>query len=149
VRTRVLTFFASFAVLVATSSSNVAVAGPPMTGSSKSDGDSSWLDAVNPKQWSLPTMPAMPWSEERPRIQKKSKSMISSMSSSAKNGWAKTKNALDPRGLFEADPKVKSKGTKSTGRDTEEGFFGGLFKPEEKPKEIKTVNDFLSQPHPN
>ena len=148
-RTQVLTFFAGLTIFVAISSSNLAVAGPPMTGSSKSDGDTSWLDSLNPKQWSLPTMPAMPWSAERPRIQKKSKSIISNMNSSAKNGWAKTKNALDPRGLFEPDPKARPKMTKSSGKDTEEGFFGGLFKPEEKPKEIKTVNDFLSQPHPN
>lgn len=149
-RTQVLTFFTGLIALtlVAFSSSHVVFAGPPMTGSSKSSGDGSWLDSLNPKQWSLPTMPAMPWSEERPRIQKKSKSIISNMNNSAKNGWAKTKNALDPRGLFEPDPKARTKVTKSSGKDSEEGFFGGLFEPEKKPKEIKTVNDFLSQPQP-
>ena len=141
-RAHVLTFFTGMVVTL--SFTSVAQSGPPMTGSSHSSGDSHWFGTLNPKQWSWPTMPSMPWAEEPARIQKKQKSFVANMNNSAKSGWAKTKHALDPTKLFESDPKRPKK---SSAKQSE-GFFGGLFKPEEKPREIRTVNDFLSQPQP-
>jgi hypothetical protein len=146
VRTPVLTFFTGLVMVL--TYPNIANSGPPMTGSS---GDSQWLGAMNPKTWSwpsMPSMPSMPWGEEPARIQKKPKSVVANMNRSAKSGWNKTKNALNPANLFETDAKARPKTTKSATSNADDGFFGKLFKPEEKPKEIRTVNDFLSQPQP-
>jgi len=119
-----------------------AFAQPPKTGNATSTA-SKWMDAMNPAQWKWPTMPAMPWTAEKPRIQKKSPSVMSNMTKSAKTGWSKTKSALDPTQIFGSDSKAK----KAPAKDSDKGIFGAMFKKEE-PKEIHTVNDFLSQPHP-
>jgi len=104
--------------------------GPPTTSSG-----SQWY---NPMQWQ---MPSLPWGGEPPRIRKKSQGLMADMNQSAKRGWAKTKSVLDPSQLFVSDPKPAS--SKSA-----PGFWEGLFGPSEEKREVRTVNDFLSQPHP-
>jgi hypothetical protein len=93
----------------------------------------------------MPSMPKMPWSKEPARIKKKSPGMVDTMKASTKSGWNKTKRALDPTRLFNSEPKPAPK--KTTTQSSEDGFFGSMFKPKED-KEIRTVNDFLSQPQP-
>lgn len=120
-------------------------AGPPLTGAGKSAGQSTW-SKLNPTQWNWPSLP---WSEEPPRIQKKTPSMMSSMNKTAKTGWEKTKRTLNPTRFFNSDSQTKSKpqSSRSHSESSQGGFFSGIFKSDE-PKQIKTVNDFLSQPHP-
>ena len=138
-RTRVLALIVG--LLFSFSSINISLAGPPMTGSSK-DGNG-WSNKLNPTQWTLPPLPKMPWTVEPARIKKKTPSVMTTMNKSAKNSWEKTTRALDPSRMFEGDSKPKSQA-----KSTSNGFLGGLFKPAEPPKEIHTVNDFLSQPQP-
>lgn len=104
--------------------------GPPTI-----SGGSQWY---NPMQWQ---MPSLPWSGEPPRIRKKSQGIIADMNQTAKRGWAKTKAALDPSQLFVSDAKPAPSKNKP-------GFWEGLFGPSEEKREVRTVNDFLSQPHP-
>lgn len=113
----------------------IAQAGPPTTASGKSGG---WLGPLNPTTWSWPSMP---WSNEPPRIKKKSQGFMSDMNQSAKRGWTRTKQALDPSWMLPSD-KPKSSGS------SDEGFFGSIFTSDREPKKIETVNEFLSQPHP-
>lgn len=111
-------------------------AGPPTTGSGGAG--TQWY---NPAQWQ---MPAMPWSGEPPRIRKKPQGMMSEMNQSAKRGWAKTKavlNPLNPARMFVSDPKPASSKPKP-------GFWESIFGPAYAPQDVRTVNDFLSQPHP-
>lgn len=86
----------------------------------------------------------MPWSEP-PRIEKKSPGVMSGMNQSAKRGWAKTKNALNPGRMFVSDPAPRP--SKMSSKNSEPGFWDGIFGPKTPKKEVKTVNDFLMQPH--
>jgi hypothetical protein len=106
-------------------------AGPP----TRSKGSGPWY---NPMQWQ---MPSMPWSSEQPRIRKKSQGVMTDMNQSAKRGWAKTKSALDPSKMFVSDPNPAP-------QKSEPGFWDGLFGPSKSSEDVRTVNDFLSQPHP-
>lgn|GEM_PF-1260101 len=139
-RTKVLTFFAS--LTIASMIAATSFAQPPMTGRSESKGVGEWLAPLNPITW---TMPKMPWAGEPARIKKKSPSTMSKVNQSAKEGWSKTKRALDPTRMFKSDNKPQTP-TKPMSNQNENGFFSGLFKPREEPKEIRTVNDFLNQP---
>jgi len=100
----------------------------------------SWLA---PTEWKWPTMP---WSEP-PRIQKKSTGVMSGMNQSAKRGWTKTKDVLNPAKMFISDPDPRP--SKASAKKSEPGFWGSVFGSKTPQKEVKTVNDFLSQPHPN
>jgi hypothetical protein len=108
------------------------LAGSPASGSSGAP----WY---NPLQWQ---MPSVPWSSEQPRLRKKSQGIVTDMNESAKRGWTKTKNALDPTRMFVSDPKP------SPPAKSEPGFWGTLFGSEQDKQDVRTVNDFLSQPHP-
>lgn len=134
-RTNVL---AILTIFVLTTAPTLAVAAPPMTGKPKSG---QWLDTINPTKWDWPSMP---WSQEPPRIQKKSEGVVSNLNQSAKKSWSKTKSVLNPSRLFINDDKPKP----AKQKDSSTGFFSGLFAPKEEPKEVNTVNDFLSLPHP-
>jgi hypothetical protein len=145
-RVHVLTISAG--LLLAVCFASPSVAGPPMTGSAPSAG-SKWIGALNPTNWK---MPSMPWTTEKPRIQKKAPSVMSNVNKSAKTTWTKTKRALDPTRMFPSSEKAKTPSTtshpaSSQSKESEGGYFSGLFRSEE-PKEIRTVNDFLSQPTP-
>src|SRR5690606_19317905 len=104
--------------------------GPPT-----SDAGSQWYNAT---QWQLPSLP---WIGEPPGIRKKAQGLMADVNQSAKRGWAKTKAVLDPSRMFVSDPKPASSKSKP-------GFWGALFGPSEEEREVRTVNDFLSQPHP-
>lgn len=144
-RTTVLTILTCLVLLLL--DSNDCLSGPPLSG--EGSGKASWM---NPAEWSMPklppmpTMPKMPWSGEPARIKKKSPGVMDSMKGTAKSGWNKTKRALDPTRMFNSDAKPAPKKTESKAADG--GFFSGMFKSEKEDKEIRTVNDFLSQPQP-
>ena len=141
VRTNVLAIVAG--LLFTAWSHSCTHAGPPLTGARKSGDESAW-SKLNPAHWDWPSLP---WSEEPPRIQKKTPSMMSSMNKSAKTSWAKTKRTLDPTRLFDLGKDTQTSDGRAQKPSTSGGFFSGLFTTEE-PKQIRTVNDFLSQPHP-
>jgi hypothetical protein len=122
-------------ILVVSTACNPCQGGPPTTGQG-----SQWY---NPSQWS---MPSMPWTTEKPRIKKKSQGVMTDMNQSAKRGWAKTKEVLDPTKMFVADAKPRP--SKPAPAKSEPGFWGSLFGSEKPQKEVKTVNDFLNQPLP-
>ncbi len=129
------------------SSQSFAIAGPPFINDSSNG--SSWTSNLNPANWKLPKPP---WSSEPARIKKKSPGMMSSANQAAKNGWQKTKNALNPAKMFPSSSKSSSGSSSSSQPSTisdesKPGFFGGMFSKEE-PKKINTVNDFLKQPMP-
>ncbi len=130
-------------LLIAFLSISAAQAGPPMTGSSQSTGGR-LMSALNPTHWSWPSMP---WTAEKPRIQKKTPSVMSSMNKSAKSGFAKTKRALDPTRMFSSSEKEQRPSSSSRSTQADGGYFSGLFKSDE-PTEIHTANDFLSLPRP-
>lgn len=111
-------------------------AGPPRT-----SGDAQWY---NPASWQWPTMP---WSQEPARIRKKSPSVLGQMNQSAKRGWVKTKETLSPSNLF-TDSKPASAPRSKSKSQSEPGFWSSLFGPSQPTREVRTVNDFLSQPHP-
>lgn len=109
-------------------------AAPPKTGGS------SWF---KPPAWNMPTMP---WSKAKAPARKKSPGMMNQISKSAQQSWSKTKKTLNPARMMPAESKPTST---STSKRSEDGFFSGLFGGEKKPeKDVKTVNDFLSQPKP-
>lgn len=139
-RTKVHTYFA--ALTIASLVASTALAGPPTTGASSAKGMGDWMAPLNPMTWS---MPKMPWSSEPARIKKKAPSPMSKMGQSAKEGWSKTTNALHPTRMFKSDNPPKT-ATRPMSNQTDNGFFGNLFKPKEEPKEVRTVNDFLKQP---
>jgi hypothetical protein len=139
VRATVLTILAY--LLIQFSAVANCLAGPPLSGESSSPSIPTWM---KPTEWSMPKMPSMPWSKEPARIKKKSPGIMTSMNESAKAGWSKTKRALDPTRMFGEGNKPKSKPAATS---SEPGFFGSMFQPKEE-KEIRTVNDFLSQPQP-
>lgn len=89
----------------------------------------------------------MPWSTEPPRIKKKSQGVMSDMNQSAKRGWTKTKDVLNPSRMFVSDPDPRP--SKPASKNSEPGFWGSVFGTKTPKKEVKTVNDFLSQPLPN
>ena len=130
------------------SSQSFALAGPPFINDSSKG--SSWTSNLNPTNWSWPKPP---WSGEPARIKKKSPGMMSSANQAAKNGWNKTKNALNPAKMFPSSSKSSSSSSSSSSQpstisdESKPGFFGGMFSKEE-PKKINTVNDFLKQPMP-
>jgi len=131
--------FRLITILLALGIVSPCVGAPPKRG-----GGASMSKLFNPTQWDWPTMP---WSTEPPRIKKKSQGVMSDMNQSAKRGWEKTKDTLNPSKMFisDADPKP----SKSMKEKSEPGFWGSVFGSKPPKKEVKTVNDFLSQPHPN
>ncbi len=138
---RFIRTIASTALFVAFAFSNPAIAGPPTIG--KSTQGNGWLSAINPTNWE---MPSMPWSKEPPRIQKKkSTNIMSAMNASTKRTWTRTKNALDPSRMFEPSSR-ETKPISKTSENT--GFFNGLFGGTDEPRDVRTVNDFLSLPQP-
>jgi len=108
---------------------------PPTTKS-----NSQWY---NPAEWSWPSMP---WSSEPARIKKKSPGVMTQMNQSAKRGWTKTKEVLDPSRMFVSDPKT-SQSKQAKKAKSEPGFWDSLFGPEEV-KEDNSVNSFLKAPMP-
>jgi hypothetical protein len=72
---------------------------------------------------------------------------MSDMNQSAKRGWAKTKDVLNPGRIFVSDPDPKP--SRMPTKKSEPGFWGSVFGPKTPEKEVKTVNDFLSQPYPD
>jgi len=110
----------------------------------KSGGGSSISKVFNPTQWEWPSMP---WSTEPPRIKKKSQGVVSDMNRSAKRGWEKTKDVLNPSKMFVSDPAPKP--SKSMKEKSEPGFWGSVFGTKPPKKDVETVNDFLGQPRPN
>lgn len=134
---KALTAFRLIVVFMALGFASPAYCSPPSSGGGLTV--PTWLA---PTQWKWPTMP---WSTEPPRIKKKSQGMMSDMNQSAKRGWTKTKDALNPGRYFVSDPDPKP--SKSASKNAEPGFWDNLFGTKPPEKEVKTVNDFLSQPH--
>lgn len=120
------------------------IASPCMGAPPASGFGASMSKVFSPTQWDWPTMP---WSTEPPRIKKKSQGVVSDMNRSARRGWEKTKDVLNPSKMFVSDPAPKP--TKSVKEKSEPGFWGSVFGTQPPKKEVKTVNDFLMQPHPN
>ncbi|HBJ38686.1 MAG TPA: hypothetical protein DDZ51_28830 [Planctomycetaceae bacterium] len=119
------------------------IASPCFAAPPSSGGGASMPSWLVPTQWKWPSMP---WTEP-PRIKKKSQGVMSDMNQSAKRGWTKTKDALNPSKIFVSDNAPKP--SKASSKSTEPGFWGSVFGSKTPQKEVKTVNDFLSQPHPN
>ena len=136
-RTLVLTIFAGWMIVFVLA--GPVVAAPPTDG-----GPSQFFAPLNPTNWSWPKMP---WSEEPARIKRKPANPMTKMNKSAKQGWQKTKKALDPSWMFKTEPKTEPK-TQPMSNSSESGFFGRMMQPKEDPEKIKTVNDFLNQPQP-
>ena len=88
----------------------------------------------------------MPWAGEPARIKKKAPSTMSKMNQSAKEGWNKTKRALDPTRMFKAKDDPSSSTQPMSNMSDRPSVMGGLFGPKPEPHEVRTVNDFLSQP---
>lgn len=131
--------FQLVAILVVLGIASPCVAAPP-----KSGGGLSMPIWLAPTQWKWPSMP---WSTEPPRIKKKSQGVVSDMNQSAKRGWAKTKDVLNPSKMFVSDPDPRP--SKTAPKSAEPGFWGSVFGSKASKTDVKTVNDFLSQPHPN
>ncbi len=102
-------------------------------------GGSKWY---NPMTWSAPTMP---WSKEPPRIKRKSQGMVGDLNRTAQSGWTKTKDMMNPSKVFVNRDDSK----KSQAGNSGPGFWSSMFPPKEKPREIRTVSDFLKLPPPD
>ncbi len=119
------------------------IASPCFADPNKSGVGASLPNWLVPTQWKWPSMPG----SEPPRIKKKSQGVMSDMNQAAKRGWTKTKDVLNPSKMFVSDPDPRP--SKSSAKNSEPGFWSSVFGSKPPKKEVKTVNDFLSQPHPN
>ncbi len=93
----------------------------------------------------LPTWSKSPKDSNKP-------SMYQRMSGTTKRWWDNTTDFLNP--FNDAPPPKKPESTnwwrvEENPPEKSKGWFSGLWQPEEKPKKLETVNDFLKQPMPS
>lgn len=123
-----------FAAIVATNDGAAAEPGP--TAPSALSG---FAAKFNPANWKLPSIGSMvmPQKNEQDRIIERKDSLVTEVTSTAKNSWNRTRSALNPMKLIPA-------GNKTPSKKKEPGFFSRLLSPPASPSS-GGVNDFLKQ----
>lgn len=119
------------------------LAGPPKIGAPNPFVQ--WLSPLNPAGWRLPEWKWPGQAKKSPVLQQKSGGIWSGMTSAVQRGWRTTKRTLDPTGGQSQPQRGRTDGRT---QDKQESFWSGLWPQRQEPKQIKTANDFLSQPMP-